>query len=239
MKCWHGYLSGSVCHPIISCFIKVHIGFSFLVPFYPGYLEKRPLNGRQLDPRSKIYTDKTMDEHVLMQSFLCATLYLFVAVLDTLWIFFIFMHHFLATFQLSQGYPDDPWFSSSTCTESEPLGNWLYRPDTVTLPTVSHGTQGNSAFAKSSYCEHKPFLLLSSCCEQTGSVWLVLNSLHQWCCWVLLVNRFLVQVQLRISVRYYYCYLNVLVKVTLSRICWGTLYVVWEKYPWSISSTLS
>jgi len=53
--CSHGYLSESVwmiciwsswclCHPIVSCFIKIHSGLTFLVLAYPGFLEKRPLN---------------------------------------------------------------------------------------------------------------------------------------------------------------------------------------------------
>ena len=29
----------------VSCFSKIQIGFTFLVPAYPGFLEKRPLNG--------------------------------------------------------------------------------------------------------------------------------------------------------------------------------------------------
>jgi len=33
------------CHPIISCFIKIQIGLTLLVPAYPGCPEKRPLNG--------------------------------------------------------------------------------------------------------------------------------------------------------------------------------------------------
>ena len=32
------------CHPIISCFIKIEIALTFLVPSYPGCPEKRPLN---------------------------------------------------------------------------------------------------------------------------------------------------------------------------------------------------
>jgi len=32
------------CHPIISCFIEIQIGLTFLVPAYPGCW-KRPLNG--------------------------------------------------------------------------------------------------------------------------------------------------------------------------------------------------
>jgi len=33
------------CHPIVSCFIKIQNGFTFLVPAYPGCPGKRPLNG--------------------------------------------------------------------------------------------------------------------------------------------------------------------------------------------------
>jgi len=48
MRCWPGYLSGARCRwfaydpadanvtPIISCFIKIYIGLTFLVPAYPG-----------------------------------------------------------------------------------------------------------------------------------------------------------------------------------------------------------
>jgi len=46
MSCWHGYLSGvrckwlawsSWCHcHIVSCFIKIQTGITFLVPAYPG-----------------------------------------------------------------------------------------------------------------------------------------------------------------------------------------------------------
>jgi len=32
------------CHPIISCFINIHIGLTFLVPVYHAVLEKRLLN---------------------------------------------------------------------------------------------------------------------------------------------------------------------------------------------------
>jgi len=32
-------------HPIISCFIKIQIGLTFLVPAYPGCPEKETLNG--------------------------------------------------------------------------------------------------------------------------------------------------------------------------------------------------
>jgi len=32
MRCW----PGARCHPIISCFIKIQIGLTFLVPAYPG-----------------------------------------------------------------------------------------------------------------------------------------------------------------------------------------------------------
>jgi len=48
MRCWHGYRSEARvqmiciwsswchCHPIISCFIKIHNGLAFLVPIYPS-----------------------------------------------------------------------------------------------------------------------------------------------------------------------------------------------------------
>ena len=49
MRCWHGYLSGARCkwfaygpadatatHSIISCFVKIQIGLTFLVPAYQG-----------------------------------------------------------------------------------------------------------------------------------------------------------------------------------------------------------
>jgi len=47
LRCWHGYLSGARgsdlhmvqlfhCHRIISGFIKIHNGLTFLVPAYPG-----------------------------------------------------------------------------------------------------------------------------------------------------------------------------------------------------------
>ena len=57
MRWWRGYLSGSRCkwfaswsswwhcHPFISCFIKIQIGLTYLVPAYQVVLEKRPLNG--------------------------------------------------------------------------------------------------------------------------------------------------------------------------------------------------
>jgi len=56
LRCWHGYVWSDVqmvyiwsswCnfHPIISHFIKIQIGLTFLVPTYPGCLNKRPLNG--------------------------------------------------------------------------------------------------------------------------------------------------------------------------------------------------
>jgi len=45
-RCWHGYLSGASCkwfaygpchcHPIITCFIKIQTGLTFLVTAYPG-----------------------------------------------------------------------------------------------------------------------------------------------------------------------------------------------------------
>ena len=63
MRCWRGsagsyanhsrHLSGVICiwsswchcHPIISSFIKIQTGLTFLVLAYPGCPEKRPLNG--------------------------------------------------------------------------------------------------------------------------------------------------------------------------------------------------
>ena len=33
------------CHAVISCFIKIQPGLTFLVPAYPGCSKKRPLNG--------------------------------------------------------------------------------------------------------------------------------------------------------------------------------------------------
>jgi len=53
--CWHGYLSGARCRlaygqlmplPLtVSCFSKIHIGFTYLVLAYPGSPGKGPLNG--------------------------------------------------------------------------------------------------------------------------------------------------------------------------------------------------
>jgi len=53
--CWHGYLSGARCRlayaqlmllPLtVSCFSKIQIGFTFLVPAHPVVLEKGQLNG--------------------------------------------------------------------------------------------------------------------------------------------------------------------------------------------------
>ena len=41
--CWHGYLSGARCRlaygpadATVSCFSKIQIGFTFLVPAHPG-----------------------------------------------------------------------------------------------------------------------------------------------------------------------------------------------------------
>ena len=58
MRYWHGYLSRARCkwfayiwsswyhcHPIISCFIIIQIGLTFLVLTYPGCPGKRQLNG--------------------------------------------------------------------------------------------------------------------------------------------------------------------------------------------------
>ena len=49
--CWRGYLSGASCRqrillPLtVSCFSKIQIGFTFLVPAHLGSPGKRPLNG--------------------------------------------------------------------------------------------------------------------------------------------------------------------------------------------------
>jgi len=53
--CWRGYLSGARCRlkygpadaaaTHVSCFSKIQIGFTFLVPAHPVVLEKGPLNG--------------------------------------------------------------------------------------------------------------------------------------------------------------------------------------------------
>jgi len=40
---WSGWCY--YCHPIISSFIRIQCGATFLVQAYPGVLEKRPLNG--------------------------------------------------------------------------------------------------------------------------------------------------------------------------------------------------
>jgi len=55
VRCWRGYLSGARCRPayaqlmplplIVSCFSKIQIGFTFLVPAHPGSPGKGPLNG--------------------------------------------------------------------------------------------------------------------------------------------------------------------------------------------------
>ena len=55
VRCWHGYLSGSRCRldvaqlmplPLtVSCFSKIQIGFTFLVPAHLGSPGKEPLNG--------------------------------------------------------------------------------------------------------------------------------------------------------------------------------------------------
>ena len=55
VRCWHGYLSGLSAElhraqlmplPLtVSCFSKIQIGFTFLVPAYPGNPGKGPLNG--------------------------------------------------------------------------------------------------------------------------------------------------------------------------------------------------
>jgi len=43
------------CHPIISCFIKIQIGLTFLVPAYQGCPGKRPLNDQERKGRVFIY----------------------------------------------------------------------------------------------------------------------------------------------------------------------------------------
>jgi len=56
VECWCGYLSGARADlhtaqlmplPLtVSCFSKIQIGFTFLVPAYPGSLGKKgPING--------------------------------------------------------------------------------------------------------------------------------------------------------------------------------------------------
>ena len=57
MGCWCGYLSGARCRLVqyiaqlmampltTTCFSKIQIGFTFLVPAHPGSPEKGPLNG--------------------------------------------------------------------------------------------------------------------------------------------------------------------------------------------------
>jgi len=56
MRCWCGYVWSTMlviciwsswchCYAIISCFIKIQIGLTFLVPAYQIVLEKRSLNG--------------------------------------------------------------------------------------------------------------------------------------------------------------------------------------------------
>jgi len=37
------------CHPIISCFIKIQIGLTFLVPVYPGF------PGKEVIKRASVY----------------------------------------------------------------------------------------------------------------------------------------------------------------------------------------
>jgi len=48
MVCWHGYLSGATCRLVygpadatVSCFSKIQIGFTFLVPAHLGSPRKR------------------------------------------------------------------------------------------------------------------------------------------------------------------------------------------------------
>ena len=47
----------------VSCSSKIQIGFAFLVPAYPGFLEKRPLNGCWLSGTviAPVYIDITAD----------------------------------------------------------------------------------------------------------------------------------------------------------------------------------
>jgi len=57
MRCWRGYLCGGRCKllahgaadataaPVISCFVKIQIGLTFLMPAYPSCPGKKPLNG--------------------------------------------------------------------------------------------------------------------------------------------------------------------------------------------------
>ena len=53
VRCWCGYLSGAKCRLIqlmslpltVSCFSKIQIGFTFLVPASRAVLDKGPLNG--------------------------------------------------------------------------------------------------------------------------------------------------------------------------------------------------
>ena len=40
MGCWHGCLSGTMCRRTVSCFSKIQIGFTFLVPAHLGSLDK-------------------------------------------------------------------------------------------------------------------------------------------------------------------------------------------------------
>jgi len=40
----------------VSCSSKIQIGFTFLVPAYPGFLEKRPLNGCYNPQNINIYS---------------------------------------------------------------------------------------------------------------------------------------------------------------------------------------
>jgi len=51
------------CHPIISCFVKIQNGSAFMVPAYPGYSGKGPLNwynssSQYRDDRSDIWPAK-------------------------------------------------------------------------------------------------------------------------------------------------------------------------------------
>jgi len=35
----------ATCHPIVSCFVKIQIGFTFLIPAYPGCPGKEAVKG--------------------------------------------------------------------------------------------------------------------------------------------------------------------------------------------------
>ena len=69
VRCWRRYLSGARCRlntaqlmplPLTdSCFSKILIGFTFLIPAYPGSPGKGPLNGCVCVAIGKISTDTT------------------------------------------------------------------------------------------------------------------------------------------------------------------------------------